>query len=449
VPVEIAHYGEQPIVHAQPYWKIEDAQGRGVVQGSLPETDIPTGKNTGLGRIEASLAELKAPAAYRLVVGIEGKRIENDWHFWLYPDQVPDAPSAQVLVTHSWNEAEQRLNAGGSVLYMPRKADLDWTSPPLADLPVFWNRQMSPGWGRMLGLWIDKAHPALAGFPTAEHFDWQWSELVSGARAMNLDRLPRALAPIVQPIDDWNRNYKLGMLFEARVGTGRLMVATADLDSRLDERPVARQLRRSVLDYMASPAFQPRVAIPAEDLRDVLFDTRIMKKLGARASGWPDAVNTIDGDPNTYSLVSVKGELPRPQPELTIEFAAKVPFNGLVLMPRQNHREHEGDVREWLVEVSDDGEHWRDVKRATLGSTFDPQTVAFDGQVAARFLRLTAQSGFGKDRASALADVAILYTGPALPEEQDELEYKRTRSISADVDEAGMDERKPGQAKRR
>jgi hypothetical protein len=453
VPVEIAHYGARPIAHAHPYWKIEDAQGRAVAQGSLPDTDVPIGKNTQLGRVEASLQGLQAPGAYRLVVGLDGKRIENDWRFWLYPDQVADTVPAKVLVTHSWNEAEQRLNAGGSVLYMPRKAILDWTSPPLADVPVFWNRQMSPGWGRMLGLWIDNKHPALAGFPTSDHFDWQWTELVNGARAMNLDRLPRALQPIVQPIDDWNRNYKLGLLFEARVGAGRLMVATADLDSRLDERPVARQLRRSVLDYMASAAFQPKVAIPAGDFRKVLFDTRIMKKLGAQASGWPDAANTIDGDPNTYSLVAanVKGQpdAPRPQPELTIQFAAKVPFNGLVLMPRQNHRDHEGDVREWLIQVSDDGQSWREVKRATLGSTFDPQTVAFDAPVSARFLKLSSLSGFGKDKASALADVAVLYTGPALPEEQDELEYKRSRSMSADVDEAGMDDRKPAQRKRR
>jgi len=43
--------------------------------------------------------------------------------------------------------------------------------------------------------------------------------------------------------------------------------------------------------------------------------------------------------------------------------------------------------------------------------------------------------------ASALADVAVLYTGPPLPEEGGELEYQRSRSTSADVDAAGMDDR--------
>jgi beta-galactosidase len=441
VPVEIAHYGAAPLTAARPYWRVLDAQGRAFASGSFAAASIPIGKNTALGRISAPLASLPAPAQYKLEVGLEGGRVRNDWTFWLYPSEAAGAAPPQVLVTHSWDEAEQRLSAGGTVLYMPHKADLDWTSPPLADVPVFWNRLMNPGWGRMLGLWIDRKHPALAGFPSESNFTWQWTELVAGARAMNLDRLPRGLQPIVQPIDDWNRNYKLGMLFEARVGNGRLMVSTADLENKLDERVVARQLRKSVLDYMASAAFQPSVQLAPSEFRASLFDTRVMKKLGARASGWPDAANAIDGDPNTYSLV--KAADPRPQPELTIEFARSVPFAGLVLMPRQNHRDHEGDVHEWRVQVSDDGQQWREAARATLDSTFDPQTIRFAQPVTARHLRLTALSGFGDDRSSALADVALLYTGPALPEDGSVLEYKRSRSSSPDVDEAGMDERRP------
>ena len=440
VPVEIAHYGDKPLAGARPWWRIDDDDGHTVAQGRFAALDVPIGKNIALGRVAADLARLPAPAHYRLVVGLEGLDVANDWNFWLYPDAVDPAVPAGVFVTHAWPEAEARLAQGGAVLYLPRKADLDWTSPPLADVPVFWNRLMNPGWSRMLGLWIDRAHPALAGFPTADHMDWQWSDLVAGARAFNIERLPVGLKPIVQPIDDWNRNYRLGAVFEARVGRGRLVVVTFDLENRLAERPAARQLRRSLLDYMSGPRFQPATSVDSAALRASLFDTRVMKKLGATASGWPDAAATIDGDPNTYGLVAVKGDAPRPQPPLTIAFAAAVPFDGLVLMPRQNHRDHEGDVREWRVETSDDGAAWREVARPVLVSTFDPQTVRFGQAVTARYLRLTPLSGFGRDRASALADVAVLYTGPALPEEDGELEYRRSRSTSADVDEAGMDD---------
>jgi hypothetical protein len=74
--------------------------------------------------------------------------------------------------------------------------------------------------------------------------------------------------------------------------------------------------------------------------------------------------------------------------------------------------------------------------------------VLFDQGVSARYLKLTSLSGFGEDRASALADVAVLYTGPRLPEEKGELEYKRSRSTSSDVDEAGMDDKRPARPKR-
>lgn len=442
VPVEIAHYGPHDLADAQAWWRVLDGDGKAILAGRFDATAIPTGRNTQLGRITQALAGLPAPAHYRLVVGMDGTAIANDWNFWLYPAELAVDTPPQVLVTQRWDDAERRLAAGGRVLYMPRKADLGWTSPPLADVPVFWNRLMNPGWSRMLGLWIDKAHPALAGFPTDGYYDWQWNEVAASARAMNLDRLPRALQPIVQPVDDWNRNYKLGLLFEAKVGNGRLMVSTADLDSKLDERVVARQLRKSVLDYMASDAFRPQVEVAPEAFRAALFNTRVMKKLNAKASGWPDAPKVVDGDPNTYALVTVRGDEPRPQPALTIEFPALVPFDGLVLMPRQNHRDHEGDVREWLMQASDDGLAWRDVTRATLGSTFDPQTVRFDQTVTARWLRLRSLSGFGSDRASALADVAVLYTGPRLPDEPGELTYQRSRSTSSDVDEAGMDDQR-------
>ena len=54
---------------------------------------------------------------------------------------------------------------------------------------------------------------------------------------------------------------QLGMLVEARVGKGRLLMTTIDITGRLDARPVARQLRRAILNYMASDDFQPALEI--------------------------------------------------------------------------------------------------------------------------------------------------------------------------------------------
>ena len=53
-------------------------------------------------------------------------------------------------------------------------------------------------------------------FMTSTNFDWQWAEIIRGARAINMERLPAEVEPVVWAIDDWNRNYKLGLVFEGR-----------------------------------------------------------------------------------------------------------------------------------------------------------------------------------------------------------------------------------------
>lgn len=52
------------------------------------------------------------------------------------------------------------------------------------------------------------------------------------------------------------------MLVEAEVEGGKLLITTMDIDSNLDRRPVARQMRRAIFDYMASPDFAPTMELP-------------------------------------------------------------------------------------------------------------------------------------------------------------------------------------------
>jgi hypothetical protein len=274
VPVEIAHYGEAPLASAKPQWRIVDMSGADVAHGELPAIEIPIGKNIRLGDVTADLAALKAPGEYRLVIGIAGSSVENSWNFWVYPAQAEtlEAP-ADVLVTSSWSDARAALARGGKVLFTPAAGALDDTSPPLDNVPVFWNRLMNPKLGAMLGLWCDVRHPALTEFPTEAFCDLQWGDLVRNVRAVNIEKAPAELRPIVSAIDDWNRNYKLAVLFECRVGDGRLLVCAPDVQSNLDSRVIARQLRRSLVDYMQTDKFQPAVAMTPQQA-DALWPGR-------------------------------------------------------------------------------------------------------------------------------------------------------------------------------
>jgi hypothetical protein len=87
---------------------------------------------------------------------------------------------------------------------------------------------------------------------------------------MILDGLPQELRPTVQVIDDWFTNRRLGLVFEARVGKGRLLVTSMDLGRDLEANIVARQMRHSLLRYAASDRFAPKVELSLDTVRALM-----------------------------------------------------------------------------------------------------------------------------------------------------------------------------------
>jgi hypothetical protein len=69
----------------------------------------------------------------------------------------------------------------------------------------------------------------------------------------------------VWAIDDWNRNWKLGVIFECNVGPGKLLVSAINLDNERGGSELL-QLRRSLLDYMAGKKFKPAATLTPEQI---------------------------------------------------------------------------------------------------------------------------------------------------------------------------------------
>ena len=107
-----------------------------------------------------------------------------------------------------------------------------------------------------LGLLIDDEHPSLSGFPTEKYSSPQWYHIVSNANCAVLDGTPEEYRPIVQMIDNVERNHKLAVIYEAKIGEGRLLVCTSRL-SEISDRAEAQALYRSLLSYAASDDFSP------------------------------------------------------------------------------------------------------------------------------------------------------------------------------------------------
>lgn len=263
--LEIAHFGPEPLKGVRLVWRLLDDRGKCVRLGRLGPFDISIGNGIPLGDVAFDWSGLPGARRYRLDVYLEEYPCANDWDVWLFPDSTPLEAPGGVLVTNSLDgAARKRLEAGGKVLWLIDPAEVK-TEAQIGFSPVFWNTVWTENQApHTLGILCDPGHPALRHFPTDYHADWQWWELLHGAAAMELEAMPPELRPIVQPIDTWFRNKRLGLLFEAKVGRGGLVVCSMDLSSNLEERPVARQMRYSLLEYMAGDAFAPEVAVEPE-----------------------------------------------------------------------------------------------------------------------------------------------------------------------------------------
>ena len=238
----------------------------------LPPADFPVGKCHPLGVVEFPLNAFERPTKLTLTVQM-AKDLKNHWDFWVYPES-PLADSeggeGQPLVTSTFDdEALRTLRSGGTVLLTAAGGVTLGSDVKQTYLPVFWNTS----WFKMrpphtTGCYIDKTHPLFSyDFPTDDWSNLNWWELLNKAQVMNLMELPRDYQSPIQPIDTWHVSRKLGMLIEANVAGGRLLMTTMDITSHLDQRPVARQMRQAILRYMQSPDFRPAITLSEETIR--------------------------------------------------------------------------------------------------------------------------------------------------------------------------------------
>jgi len=412
--IEIAHFGAAPLENAKPYWRVLAADGKVAASGELPVQTVPIGQGTKPGQVSLALGKLPAPQQYKLVVGLKGTPFENDWNFWVYP-AVPPAPSADVLVTDSFDEAARKhLADGGKVLLASGR--LGAGNLKLFFEPVFWNHFMlNTNPHQTLGLLCDPRHPALAQFPTEYFQDWQWSDIVTSARTIVLDDLPQDLQPIVQPIDDWNTNRKLGLVFECKVGLGKLLVCAADLSKDLEYRPAARQLRASLLAYAGSKAFNPAVQVEETKLTEVLDRAKpsALVKLGARIIGCDSqteaqpAIRAIDGNPDTFWHTRYRDKADPMPHTLVIDLGREVALNGIHYLPRQDLSK--GRWADCTVFCSSEPDSWGAASAsAKLQDNDQWQTVPFQKTVKARYLKVLIKSEVKNNSFASAAELNVI-----------------------------------------
>jgi hypothetical protein len=276
--VQVAHYGPADLDAAQVTWTMADRRGQVVASGVMDAMTIPQGEVQEIDLFAVPLHEVPAPQKLTVTLSVAGTAYHNDYAVWVYPSWVDTEAPKGVMIAERFQAGATRrhLASGGKVLLLPRLDALPH-SVPGGFQTEFWSpmfgiaaakRGIAPPPGT-LGLLCDPNAPVLAAFPTEYHSNWQWWHLVKHARPIRFDDTPDDYRPLVQVIDNFVRNGKLGLIAETRVGRGKLLICAIDLLGHQD-KPEARQLLHSLLQYMGSPAFTPAAEIAAERLHALL-----------------------------------------------------------------------------------------------------------------------------------------------------------------------------------
>lgn len=272
VPVEVynAMYGN--IRSARVNYYINNDAGQVLCGGRLYGGDIPLDKHTPIGTVKMALDSIEVPGKYTLTVSVGGNQYQNHWDFWVYPDTLDSVSHDGILIADSLDaKVLDALKRGGKVLLTAAGKVRLGSDVVQHYLPVFWNTS----WFKMrpphtTGAYIDQQHPLFRhGFPTDDWGNLNWWELLNKAQVMNLQDFPKDYQPPIQPIDTWHISRKLGMLVEANVLGGKLIMTTMDIASDLDHRIVARQMREAILSYMDSADFAPSLTLKPEVIQNL------------------------------------------------------------------------------------------------------------------------------------------------------------------------------------
>ena len=268
--VKVANYGGSSLYGKKLKWKIGDAEGvmniftydEGLIDVGILDEEISVDK----------------PTKLLLTLNIEGTEARNSYELWVYPKKALEKKG--VIIAKNLNqEVVKALEKGGKVLWMPTDNATPYTVGGLFQTD-YWNYRMfkticannkkkvSPG---TLGILTNPKHPIFKGFPTEMHTNWQWFPVIKESHPLVLDNFAKDYRPIVQVIDNIERNHKLGLVMEWKVGAGKLLVCMSDLE-KAAQYPEGKAFYQSVIDYMRSADFNPSSEISVDELKKKLVE---------------------------------------------------------------------------------------------------------------------------------------------------------------------------------
>lgn len=259
--IQIAHYGQTDIIDETVTCSLSTESGETIYSKDIHCPIISQGQLNSLIMLDIPLNDIRDPAKIKFEIALKETDYLNSWDIWVYPSshttKIAEANFDGVTVTRDKKLFEKLYKVGRPVLYIPTEKDIRERSVGGLFTTDFWNYNVfkgvteslgiepSPG---TLGLLIeDPKHEIFNSFPTDSFTNWQWWHIVKNSRPIILDDMPADYFPIVQVIDNFDRNHKLGLIYQ--LPGSKALVCSSDLFACSNE-PEVKALFHSLLEYL-------------------------------------------------------------------------------------------------------------------------------------------------------------------------------------------------------
>ncbi len=272
--IEVANYSESTLKDQKVTWELSKSAGGLVVKGQTI-ISLPQGELTEAADLKIDLSSIKNAEKLTLTLILDGTNYRNSYPVWVYPAGADTKVPSDIYVTEKLDKITlSKLAEGGKVLCFPSFDEVKDISVGGLFTPDYWNYRMfkgisesikkpvSPG---TMSILTDPSLPLFSDFPTEFHSNWQWWSVVKNSRPFILDNGPADYFPLVQVVDNIERNHKLGLIFEFTVGKGKILFCMSHLQE-IQDKPEGKQLYSSILKYISSEKFTPRQLLTPDNL---------------------------------------------------------------------------------------------------------------------------------------------------------------------------------------
>uniref|UniRef100_UPI0018AB987B sugar-binding domain-containing protein n=1 Tax=Clostridium sp. D53t1_180928_C8 TaxID=2787101 RepID=UPI0018AB987B len=195
-----------------------------------------------IAKISFKLPDCKIPQKYIFKLTISDLNISNHYDLWIYPS-VPESNKEDILITNDLIEVLAGISKDKKILYYPKVEEninsiegtycTDfWCYPMFKSISEWMNKPLPIG---TMGLLINENHAALREFPCEFYSTPQWWDIVMNSRLSILDDIK--IDPIVEMIDNFERNHLLGLIYELKVNESKILVCTSELANIKNSNP--------------------------------------------------------------------------------------------------------------------------------------------------------------------------------------------------------------------